>query len=248
MQSADNARMLGRYFPLALFLCCKSTSRCGGPPTAPDRHGSPVILVTCTSATASSLNCTAPVSCSLYPCLPGTPPDVTASATWTTDDPSVARVAAEGTLVAVGPGYTTVRAVTSGVSEGFRAVAVYPGTPPLPVFGLQGTVREGASPNDVKIDGATIQVLDGLIAGRIWSRGVPPAAVPAFLPGARRSGTLHHQRRSTRDDAASRDKGRLSSVRARRYLYALWWPRQRRFPVAASMTRHRRRRCTGSRR
>ena len=75
-----------------------------------------------------------------------------------------------------------VRAATPGVSGGFHPVAVFAGTPPLPVFGLQGTVREGAPPNDLKIDGATIEVLDGPIAGRTAHSGAPGDAIPGFPP------------------------------------------------------------------
>jgi hypothetical protein len=172
--------MNGRCLPLALLLCCALTARCGGAPTAPDRYGNPLILLTCPSGTATSLTCTGPVTCDGSGCRPGTPTDVTATATWTTDDPSVARVTGPGTLVAAGPGYTMVRAAASGVSSGFHPIGVFAGTPPLPVFGLQGTVREGTPPNDVKIDGATIEVLDGLVAGRIAHSGAPSDAIPGF--------------------------------------------------------------------
>jgi hypothetical protein len=176
--------MIRRCLPLAVLLSGVSAARCGDTPTAPERYANPLIVVRCTTASASSLNCTAPVHCSQDPCRPGTPTDVTASATWTTDDPLVARLTGPGTLAAVGTGYTTVRAVTPGVSAGFAAVAVFAGTPPLPVFGLQGTIRQGTPPNDVKIDEATIEALDGLVAGRIAHSGAPPVDVPGFaFPG-----------------------------------------------------------------
>ena len=188
-QSSHTARMTGRHLPIALFLCFALTTRCGSTPTAPDnRYGSPLILVRCETGSASALNCTAPVGCSLYPCQPGTPADITATATWTTDDPSVAKVTGPGILVPVGPGNTVVRAATSGVGGGSHSVAVFTGTAPLPTFGLQGTVHEGATPNDVKIDGATIQVIDGLIAGRIATSGAPPAGIPGFSSPPTRPG------------------------------------------------------------
>lgn len=169
-----------RCLQLGLLLSCALTARCGGAPTAPERYENPLILVTCGRGTAASLHCTALVPCASGSCRPGTPPDVTATATWTTDDPSVARVTGPGALVAVGPGYTTVRAAYAGISGGAHSLAVFAGTPPLPVFALQGSVREGTAPSDPKIDGATIEVLDGLIAGRTARSGMPADAVPGL--------------------------------------------------------------------
>jgi hypothetical protein len=61
---------------------------------------------------------------------------------------------------------------------------VFPGTTPLPTFGLQGTVYEGATPNESRIDGATIDVIDGLIVGRRATSGSRPEPVPGyFAPG-----------------------------------------------------------------
>src|SRR3954451_17923792 len=99
-----NAHVIGRHVRGAL-VCCVLINRCGGTATAPDeRHGSPVIIVRCESGSASALMCTAPVSCSgLYPCQPGTPADVTATATWTTDDPTIAEVTGVGIVAAVAP-------------------------------------------------------------------------------------------------------------------------------------------------
>jgi hypothetical protein len=93
-------------------------------------------------------------------------------------------VTGPGILVSVGPGNTVVRASVSGVSEGFHAVAVFTGTAPLPTFGLQGLVHEGATPNDGRIDGATVEVIQGLITGRSATSGAPPAVVAGFFaPG-----------------------------------------------------------------
>jgi hypothetical protein len=110
--------------------------------------------------------------------------DVTAIARWTTDDPSVARITGPGILAAVGPGNTVVRVSSPGVSEGFRSVAVFTETAPLPTFGLQGIVHEGATTNDGRIDGATIEVIEGLVTGRIATSGAAPAVIPGFFaPG-----------------------------------------------------------------
>jgi hypothetical protein len=70
------------------------------------------------------------------------------------------------------------------MGEGFHQVAVFAGTGPLPTFGLQGVIYEGATPSDGKIDGATIEVVNGLIVGRIATSGAPPVAVPGYFePG-----------------------------------------------------------------
>jgi hypothetical protein len=177
--------MTGRYLPTALAIECVFLAACGSTPTAPDgRNGSPVILVRCETGSASALGCVAPVACSLYPCQPGTPADVTATATWTTDDPLVARVTGPGTVVSVGLGNTVVRAVSSGIGEGSRPVSVFTGTAPLPTFGLQGTVYEGATWTDGKIDGAVVEVILGLVNGRTATTGARPVPMPGFFaPG-----------------------------------------------------------------
>jgi hypothetical protein len=194
---------------------------CGSTPTAPsDRFGSPAILLRCNSGSASALNCTAPVSCSLYPCRPGVPTDVTGIATWTTDDPSVARVTGPGVIVAAGPGNTVVRATSAGVSEGFQYVAVFAGTAPLPTFRLQGIVYEGPTSNDGKIDGAIVEVIEGLIAGRTATSGAPPAVVPGFpAPGPAAPGLFIINGMPPGHSSPSREEGWLCSGRARCDLY-----------------------------
>jgi hypothetical protein len=93
-------------------------------------------------------------------------------------------VTGPGVIVAAGPGNTVVRATSAGVSEGFQYVAVFTGTAPLPTFRLQGIVYEGPTSNDGKIDGAIVEVIEGLIAGRTATSGAPPAVVPGFpAPG-----------------------------------------------------------------
>lgn len=172
--------MTGRCVVLAVSLAA-TCSGCSETPTAPDqRRGSPTIVIRCDTATQFALECTAPVVCSLYPCPDGTPSDVTSTATWSVDDTSIARIAGQGKIVSVSPGYTVVRAVASFMS-GSRSIAVFTGTVPLPTQGLAGAVYEGPNRAIGAINGATVEVIKGLIKGRTAISGLPPEPVAGWI-------------------------------------------------------------------
>src|SRR5579862_7195764 len=122
-----------------LLITVTAPSACGSmSPATPDRFGIPAVLVYCDQATGTALKCRAPVLCvDIYPCQ-GVLPDVTATATWSVDDPSVAQVVAPGTLVGVGVGNTVVRAQSTSFGSGSRQIAVFAGTMPLPTFSIEG--------------------------------------------------------------------------------------------------------------
>ena len=153
---------------------------CGSTPTSPDRHGPITVTVQCEPASAQLTRCRAPVSCGLYGCYPGTPDDLTSRATWTVENAAVARIVAPGQVEAVGPGDTVVRASDASVGEGSTPVSVFPGTAPLPTLILTGSVADGSIAAHPPLDGATVQILDGLVAGRIATSGVAPPFMPGY--------------------------------------------------------------------
>jgi hypothetical protein len=63
-------------------------------------------------------------------------------------------------------------------------VAVFPGTPPLLTYSVDGYIYEGTPTARVPIDGARIEVLDGPAAGRLAVSGDPPLLLPGFTPVA----------------------------------------------------------------
>lgn len=95
---------------------------------------------------------------------------MTTSATWSVDDPSVARIIAPGTVVATGVGNTVVRAHVPGIADGNQTIAVFDGTTPLPTFTVIGFVYEGSDRTAGAINGATAEVIQGLITGTIRIR------------------------------------------------------------------------------
>lgn len=168
------------------FLCLlmlAAAGACGSQPfTEPDRFGIPTVIVSCDHATDAELNCRVPVVCAdIYPCKGQLPPDVTATATWSVDDSSIAQVVTPGTLMSVGVGNTVVRASAASFGSGSHTVAVFGGTVPLPTFSLQGFVYSGTNRATGGIDGATIEVVSGLIAGRRAVSGAAPDPVPGFV-------------------------------------------------------------------
>ena len=113
--------------------------------------------------------------------------DVTQSAVWTTDDSTVVRVVAPGTFQAVGTGDTFVRAAwlamnSYTLNSYVRPVSVFAGTPPLPTYEVFGSVyQKGQTPASGALNGAVIQILDGLVAGRTATSGVPPPLLPGYF-------------------------------------------------------------------
>lgn len=130
-----------------------------------------------------SLTCRAPINCD-YSCAAGTPSDVTQVAVWSVDDPSVARIAAPGVVVPVASGNTVLRVswtVPSGFTTAyFIPIAVFPGSAPLETYEYEGLIYDGGAPARTPLNGALVEVLDGLVAGRRTVSG----AIPDFYPGA----------------------------------------------------------------
>jgi hypothetical protein len=164
-------------------------SACGGPsaPTsctdALGRGQTALNFLTLECATVGTmLNCQSTASISgLYVYCPRSE-DVTTLAEWTVGDPAVLKVTAPGVFAATGVGQTFVRATWHGIDGGMRPVAVYPSTPPLPTGELDGTVyEEGQTIAAGAIDGASVEILDGLVAGQKVLSGVPPPLPPGFL-------------------------------------------------------------------
>lgn len=156
-----------------------------GSPTAPDtRTGMIFVRVRCDGAGASPLVCRAETYCGTYRCpnpvADGA--DVTNAASWSVAD-DVIRQVGPGRFEAVRPGDSVIRvAVPGAMTEARQTVSVFPGTAPLPTHEIFGSVRElGKTDLTGGISGALIQVLDGLIAGRTATTGVPPELPPGFV-------------------------------------------------------------------
>jgi hypothetical protein len=154
---------------------------CNGNPEAPTRTGVPMVFVTCNRFGTDPLGCEARVSCSLGPCAPGTPRDVTQAAVWTPGDSSVVMVIGPGLIQAVGTGDTFVQAAWQTGYSAVQPVSVFPGMPPLPTFEIFGSVyQKGQTPASGAINGAVVEILNGSIAGRSAISGVPPPLLPGY--------------------------------------------------------------------
>jgi hypothetical protein len=168
-------------------LCVK----CGSAPTVPctDQYGRGdtnlnEIKVSCATIGAQ-LQCRALADIGgLYVYCPRQQ-DVTEAATWFGSDASIVRVLTPGVFTAVGVGHTAVHAVWSGLdSDDFARtpVAVFPGTAPLPTYEIWGDVwLAGQTWATSAIDGAVIEVLDGLVVGQTSTSGQPPPLLPGYL-------------------------------------------------------------------
>jgi hypothetical protein len=169
-------RLAAGLFAATLLAACGKDANPIGPP----RYGTPIVTIACQQLT-DPLGCQAHVTCSLYPCAPGTPDDVTQQATWTTGDPSVAVVVGPGRVSAVAPGNTVVQATWTTAGSAFRSISVFPGTPPLPTAEIFGSVyAKGQTAATGPIDGAVVEILDGLVAGKTATSGVPPPLLPGY--------------------------------------------------------------------
>jgi len=59
---------------------------------------------------------------------------------------------------------------------------VFPETPPLPTYSIDGYIYEGTPTAIVTLDGATVEVLNGVAAGRRALSGDPPLPLPGASP------------------------------------------------------------------
>jgi hypothetical protein len=149
-------------------------------PIAPDsRSGYLGINVVCDDGGASPLVCRALSYCSgIYPCRnpEAHGGDFTDRVEWTTPG-DVVRLVGPGRLEAVAVGDTVITATLRGIAEAKRSITVFAGYPPLPTYEILGSVLDAEKPPGMDaIPGATVQVLNGLIAGRTVITGVPPGS------------------------------------------------------------------------
>jgi len=188
---------MSRTYVLTLLLACVA---CNNNPITADpegRTGGVGLIINCAPSGADPLICTAQTSCSLYPCpelpnpSPGARNDVTALATWTSGDPSVVILTGPGRVHATGNGDTIVSAAwvpnpppgSAPLVSFPRSISVFPNTPPLPTFEIDGVVyQSGMTAMTGGISGAVVTILDGLVAGRTAITGVPPTPRPGYPP------------------------------------------------------------------
>jgi len=171
--------LVGAVVVFSCHSACSSTS-----PSCTDQFGRgqtglTEVVVHC-SASSSNLQCQAVQrSTGFYDYCP-TQQDVTTSANWTSGDPTIVRSTGPGTFTAVGTGDTFVQAIYGGQSP-MRPVSVFPNMPPLPTYDISGSVfQAGSTSGSSPIDGAVVQILDGLVAGRIATSSVPPPLLPGY--------------------------------------------------------------------
>lgn len=164
-----------------LFVIAALIAPACGSPTAPDRRTGPVtVAISCTPRDARISTCSANVSCGLYGCPPNTPADATASSTWTSENPSIVRVVSAGVVEAIATGDTVIRTSHALAGDGSRSLSVFPGTAPLATYALAGSVVDGSDAARPPLNGATVQVLTGLVAGKTAVSGIAPPFLPGF--------------------------------------------------------------------
>ncbi len=111
--------------------------------------------------------------------------DATSSAVWTAGDAGVLRSFAPGVFEAAGIGDTFVRATWRNIDSAMRPVSVFTGTPPLTTGEIRGAVYPmGQMMATAAINGAVVEILDGLVAGRSSITGVPPPLLAGWSPAA----------------------------------------------------------------
>jgi hypothetical protein len=115
----------------------------------------------------------------------GTPSDVTQAADWTVDDPAVSTVVGPGIVTSAGVGNTVLRVAWKVTSVSFTTtyfipIAVFMGTAPLETYEDEGTIYDGGGPPRTPLNGALVEILTGLVAGRQTISGNRPD----FFPGA----------------------------------------------------------------
>jgi hypothetical protein len=107
--------------------------------------------------------------------------NVTSSAIWTVGDAGVIRLSAPGLFEASGAsGDTFVRASWQNIDSATMPISVFAGTP-FQTFEIFGSIYEAGKTIDTgAINGATIQIMNGLVAGRSSTSGVPPPLLPGY--------------------------------------------------------------------
>lgn len=167
---------------------------CGGPsaPSCTDSLGRGAISfnelrISCNS-TDSAMQCaaTADNGADLYVYCPMSQ-DVTQHATWSVGDPTIVTLVAPGRFEARVEGNTYVRAAWNPTADPvltsvMRPVSVFAGTGPMPTMEIFGSVyQRGSTPATGAINGAVVQILDGLVTGRLATSGMPPPLLPGYF-------------------------------------------------------------------
>jgi hypothetical protein len=146
------------------------------------------VFVSCRTV-GSRLQCQAEASIQgLYVYCPRSE-DVTLSAVWTAGDSAVVKLVAPGEFESVSVGDTFVHAIWERFDSDNWArtpISVFPGTSPMRTREIAGVVT--AAGQTAPIAGAVVQILDGLVAGRTSTTGVPPPLLPGYLGPFERDG------------------------------------------------------------
>jgi hypothetical protein len=110
---------------------------------------------------------------------------VTNDASWSVADPGIMSLVSPGLFGPMAPGHTTIHAVWHGIDSdgfGYTPVAVFPGSGAVPTYEISGSVSEaGQIPANSYLDGAIVEVTNGIIAGTSSTTGVPPPLLPGYL-------------------------------------------------------------------
>ena len=162
---------------LSILFACLMVGACEEQPSAPTRYGSPYLILRCASG-VTDLVCRAEVGCSLYPCAPGTPRDVTALSVWSAGNPAIATLVGPGVIRAVGLGNTGIGVSWTNLSVQ-SPIGVFSGIEaPQMIFRVEGGIYERVSFTGGPIDGARIEILDGAVAGFAAVSGEAPRRLP----------------------------------------------------------------------
>jgi len=96
-------------------------------------------------------------------------------------DTSILRLTSPGVFAAVALGDTFITPSWQGIESFKRPVSVLQNVGPVLTSSIRGTVYlAGQHPTTGQINGAVVQVLDGLAAGRTALSGEPPPPIPGF--------------------------------------------------------------------
>ena len=90
------------------------------------------------------------------------------------------RIVSAGVVEAVATGDTVIRTSHVLAGDGSRSISVFPGTAPLATYVLAGSVVDGSDPARPPLNGATVQILTGLAAGKAAVSGIAPPFLPGF--------------------------------------------------------------------
>lgn len=161
-------------------------SGCGSPTEPDSRTGFIGLRIACDGAGTAPLICRAETYCSgLYRCPDPSADgrDVTSSAVWASADTSVARITRPGVVEGTSIGSTVITAsLVQPQSQAAQTVGVFDGTVALPTNEIFGSVYEaGKTTGTGAIDGATVVIQNGLVAGKAAVSGVPPTLPPGFV-------------------------------------------------------------------